>query len=728
MTLSRERDPVHLAFDIDRDQNRELLTDLFAAFEIVEFSGAVPDGTDLCIVDERAFQRSPERFVTWKAEEGSLFAPVAVLSEPTTADPWQSFDESLLAEADDILQIPVSKAEFTSRIEKLLTMREFTSTLSEQKQFSELVFQSSPLAKLVIEQDGTVVQANERAGEMFDVDPASIAGTVYNESDWVAVDDEGTEIPADELPFSRVFETNKPVYGREYTIRHPQGPETNVSVNVAPVRDASGSIEYVVATLEDITVRRAQSARLERQVDLFRQAQEIASLGAWEYDVQTGEQWVSRGVDRILGVQSGADIPIEEHFEFYHPTDRPVIREAFDRAVEDGEPYDLELRIARPDGEERWVRTLGEPQGDDGEVRRVRGAIQDITDRKKREVERKRMSNAVESAPIGITLSDPDREDNPLIYVNEGFLDMTGYTREEALGRNCRFLQGTDTLEEHVRTVRKAIDAEKTVTVTLRNYRKDGSLFWNRLTVSPVYDEDGSLTNFIGFQEDVSDLMQQQRQLGILDRYLRHNLRNSLNVVQGHAELVQQEADPPVAEYGATIERTSTTLLQNVEKERAITELLRSPLNPTTIELMPLLRSMVEEFERTYSHATVSLSGPDEVWVDALPKLAEALGELIENAIQHTDSESPTIDVAVEVGADTARVIVSDSGPGIPEMEVNVLVNRTAENPTYHGQGFGLWMVYLIVQHSGGNVTFEGSEEGTTVTVELPLADEDATD
>jgi PAS domain S-box-containing protein len=330
-------------------------------------------------------------------------------------------------------------------------------------------------------------------------------------------------------------------------------------------------------------------------------------------------------------------------------------------------------------------------------------------------------NQATDQAPLGITVSDPSQPDNPLINVNGGFCEQTGYDRKETLGRNCRFLQGEATREQPVARMREAITAEEPVTVELRNYRKDGSMFWNRLTISPVYDADGSLANFIGFQENVSSLMQQQRQIGILDRYLRHNLRNSLNIIGGHAELIQQEGTPSDAAHAKTIEQASWNLLMNIEKEREITELLRSDLNPTTIELMPLLRAIADRYEQEYPEATISIDGPHSVRVDALPKLSIAFEELVQNAIQHTDHESPSVDITVTADDDVVHVAIADNGPGIPAMEIEVLVNSDVENPTYHGQGFGLWMVYLILEHSGGAVEFQDGEDGgTLVVVKLP--------
>ena len=108
-------------------------------------------------------------------------------------------------------------------------------------------------------------------------------------------------------------------------------------------------------------------------------------------------------------------------------------------------------------------------------------------------------------SPIGISIADATREDLPLIYVNDGFCDLTGYDREEVIGRNCRFLQGDGTDPGTVTELREALAAERPVAVEIRNYRKDGSMFWNRLSITPVEDDAGTVTHFFGFQEDITD-------------------------------------------------------------------------------------------------------------------------------------------------------------------------------------------------------------------------------
>jgi PAS domain S-box-containing protein len=139
------------------------------------------------------------------------------------------------------------------------------------------------------------------------------------------------------------------------------------------------------AIYTDVTERRERRRTLERQRELFRRTQEIADVGAWQYDVETGASILTDEALAIHGLDPSADLTPEQSLDFYHPADRPEIREAFERAQEAGESYDLECRLIDADGDERWVRTRGDPQLDGDSVTRVRGTIQDVTERTRRQ-------------------------------------------------------------------------------------------------------------------------------------------------------------------------------------------------------------------------------------------------------------------------------------------------------------------------------------------------------
>jgi phosphoserine phosphatase RsbU/P len=133
--------------------------------------------------------------------------------------------------------------------------------------------------------------------------------------------------------------------------------------------------------------------------------------------------------------------------------------------------------------------------------RRVAASLE--TQRAKAQLELK--NRALASSAEGITIADAGLPDNPLIYANAGFEKLTGFSAAEVIGRNCRFLQGPGTDPESVAILRTAIRERRAVTVTLLNYRKNGTPFWNRLSITPVHDAAGTVTHFIGVQSDVTE-------------------------------------------------------------------------------------------------------------------------------------------------------------------------------------------------------------------------------
>ncbi len=104
-----------------------------------------------------------------------------------------------------------------------------------------------------------------------------------------------------------------------------------------------------------------------------------------------------------------------------------------------------------------------------------------------------------------VVISDPSRPDNPMIYVSEEFERQTGYPPDEVLGRNCRFLQGPETDPEAVQAIREALAAQTEITIDILNYRKDGTKFWNRLRIRPLFDDKGKLQYFVGAQNPIPE-------------------------------------------------------------------------------------------------------------------------------------------------------------------------------------------------------------------------------
>ncbi len=478
-----------------------------------------------------------------------------------------------------------------------------------------------------------------------------------------------------------------------------------------------------------IRIEDAVSAYREQQEtreteQLFQEVTANSTDCLWVFDSDWEELLFVSGYDQIWHRPTEK---IEENPEDFmngvHPEDRAFVQDVMDR-LSAGESVDVEYRILRGEGETGWVWVKAEPVTDEsGAVVRVVGLTRDITERKTREQELELRTQAIDEAPVGIVITDPSLPDNPMVYVNDRFLELTGYDRSEALGRNCRFLQGEETRDEPVAELRAAIDEERPATVELRNYRKDGAMFWNRVSVAPVHDE-GELRHFIGFQEPVTERKQRQQQLQVLDRILRHNIRNRITVVRSRAETIQSGSDGELATHAAHIIDACADLAGIAEKERIVTQSL-SEYPQTAVQLRPLLRQAASVVAEEYTDASVTLDCPEGVTAVASPRIENAFEELLTNAITHTDAATPEVSVTVTPETDVVHVDIKDTCPPIPEMERDVLLGHE-ETPLSHGGGLGLWLVNLLVTQSDGTITVTSDgPRGNTVRVTLPTEADD---
>ena len=290
--------------------------------------------------------------------------------------------------------------------------------------------------------------------------------------------------------------------------------------------------------------------------------------------------------------------------------DREVFVESYQAAL-NGEQFTVETAV-----KDRILvhRTLP-VYDDDGVVRTAIGMTQDVTDRKRREEELQWKNRALDEAPVGVTITDPGQADNPIIYANQQFYEQSGYDAETVLHRNCRFLQGDDTDAETVTKLRTAIEAERPISVEIRNYRRDGTEFWNHLDIAPVRDESGELVNYVGFQQDVTERKEKERELEESRNRYRTLVENFPN---GAVALIDEElryttvGGTPLDDADATVSE-----LQGQSLEEALPSELAEILVPRYVAALDGEQSMFEETvgTRTYRFRIVPVrNDEDEVF------------------------------------------------------------------------------------------------------------------
>jgi PAS domain S-box-containing protein len=358
---------------------------------------------------------------------------------------------------------------------------------------------------------------------------------------------------------------------------------------------------------------------------------------------------------------------------------------------------------------------------------------------------------AVSTTRMPMIVTDPNQPDNPIIFANPAFCEMTGYSVDELKGRNCRFLQGKETDRHVVGQVRQAIHEERDISVEILNYRKDGSSFWNALFISPVYNDAGQLTYYFASQLDISrrrdaeDALRQSQKmeaLGQLTGGIAHDFNNLLQVMGGYVDLADRAARKPVID-GERIVRNLTMTKTAVERASSLTQQLLAFSRKQKLQGRVInLNNLMEEARRTVER----IMGDDvafhtdleaDLWNCRIdPTQAElALLNVIINARDAlADQEHPVFSIQTRnfhIEESNTRfydgilpgryvcVALTDNGCGMPEsIKSRVMEPFFTTKEEGKGTGLGLSMVYGFAKQSGGAVRIY-SEQGVGTTLRL---------
>jgi PAS domain S-box-containing protein len=197
----------------------------------------------------------------------------------------------------------------------------------------------------------------------------------------------------------------------------------------------------------------------------------------------------------------------EEHLakpfaEFVHPDDRSRLQAEMQKLAGGGDSSNFEVRSLCKDGTYRWISWTC-PAARPGE-NLLYAVGHDVTASKLADETLRMRDRAIEAASNGVLITDPRQPDNPIIFCNQAFQRLSGYARDEVIGRNCRFLQGSDRDQPELEQIRAALQQHRPIQTVLRNYRKDGTLFYNELHIAPVRNDDGEVTHHVGILNDVT--------------------------------------------------------------------------------------------------------------------------------------------------------------------------------------------------------------------------------
>jgi PAS domain S-box-containing protein len=354
---------------------------------------------------------------------------------------------------------------------------------------------------------------------------------------------------------------------------------------------------------------------------------------------------------------------------------------------------------------------------------------------------------AVEMTRMPMVVTDPRQPDNPIVFANGAFFDLTQYKEEQVLGRNCRMLQGPDTDRRTVDEVRKAIAEQRPVSVDILNYKADGSTFWNALFLGPVFDAEGQLLYFFASQMDITERRssqdaslqaQKMEAIGQLTAGMAHDFNNLLQVINGNLEVGLNSLDQPDTVREALVRAQRAAMRAAKLTQQLLTFARKQRLEPKRLNINSLVVEFSEMLVRT-------LGDKIDLRLDLRPGLPACMLDpthlemaLLNVLINARDAlpEGGEVSIGTSVVRDEERVrqhnlppgtyvdlCVIDKGVGMPPE-----VLKRATEPFFTtkgpGTGLGLAMVHGFVQQSHGKLEIESEAgKGTTVKMIFPVAD-----
>lgn len=425
-------------------------------------------------------------------------------------------------------------------------------------------------------------------------------------------------------------------------------------------------------------------------------------------------------------------------------------RTVFSAVRRDGFLRNFELQLRRIDGAvfDALVTSM-RIRDRRGRVVGFESILCDVSERKRTERRMRLLERAVEASGNVILISDATRPDSPVVYVNPAFERITGYTTDEALGRNGFFLLSDDgaVSEQQLDMLQHALKEGAESRVVLRNYRKDGTPLWNEVSFAPVYDADGTLINYVGIQTDITEskaaeetltkALGKEKELSELQaRFVSmasHEFRTPLATILSSAELVER------FRHQWDADRTNKHLRRIQSSVKTLTNLLENVLlvgqvkagqlrfQGQNVDLTGFCRELIEEIWTGHgSDRSIKVELPSQpLMAQADPYLLRyLLSNLLTNAAKYSPAGSQ-VQFALSQQNGQALFYVRDDGIGIPQDDLRHIAKpfrRGSNAETIPGTGLGLSIAQRAAELHGGTISIESEEgRGTLVAVTIPL-------
>lgn len=443
--------------------------------------------------------------------------------------------------------------------------------------------------------------------------------------------------------------------------------------------------------------------------ELVRQLDRHLDAVIWVTDRSLDEhRYLSGSTEELLGHPPEAfEEGRQSNRDHVHPDDRASVEAVLDRAT-DGASAEVEYRLLQDGAQELPVRTevvpLNGEAGDPDAITWVTRRLSDADEQRRRLRDYER---AIEGTSDLIVAIDSDER---LLFANEAYCDYLGIESTDVAGNRLEEVLDRGTYRQIKPNVDRALAGETVSYRMTRRHARLGPRIFD-IMYYPL-DDSGDITGAVAALRDVTTREERTQHLEVLNRVLRHNLRNDLTVIRGLAE-----------EFEAVDGQVATIiddLLETTDKGQTITKILTERPPVYELDIAEMVRSIVDDRAGEYEETSIELEAPDAANAVAIPAIDAAFEELITNAVVHTDSSAASVTVSVDIHPETVQVTVADDGPGIPQAERDILRTGEPPQPLEHGSGLGLWLIYWAVRRSQGTVSITDRQPtGTVIEVSL---------
>jgi PAS domain S-box-containing protein len=392
--------------------------------------------------------------------------------------------------------------------------------LKNSEERLKILFESAPDAYYISDLKGTFVDGNFTAETLMGYTKDELIGKSFLELDILS---KKQVVKAGKLLAQNVM--GKSTGPDEFTIKRKDGSKVTAEIRTHPVK--IGKDTRILGIARDITERKRAEDELRESTHLLVESQRVANLGSYALDIAT-DTWTSSDIlNGIFGIGENYKRDTKGWMNLVHPEQQEELLAYFrNNILKEHKRFDREYRIIRiNDKEERWIHGLGELEFDsNGNPKKMTGTIQDITGRKQTEQELIKLSSAVTQSPVSVIITDIEGN---VEYVNPKFSEVSGYSYEEIKDQNPRILKSGETPSEEYKKMWDAIISGKTWTGEFHNRKKNGELFWESASISPIIDRTGEISNYLAVKEDITARKQTEEDLYRIHQRLQSHIENT---------------------------------------------------------------------------------------------------------------------------------------------------------------------------------------------------------